>query len=181
MNRFTPLLKNQSLTLDNHHPSLPLEWGKGLHIDKRFRGEERRRFSIRFPIDKDLAVSISPKNVAQSDEVFNEIKKAFVNDNTRKRFAKEIYAVIEEFNNKDLSIAELRIIAKRIAYNFGISEQIVSEIVELHDQKIRRYSSLHSDKETKSNYEVTQIRGKIRVKESKTLFGSQFKQPWQYK
>jgi len=111
MNRFTPLLQKQTLVIDNHQPGKPLEWGNGLHIDKRFRGEKRGGFNIHFPLDVNMGISISPKGDTRAPEVLNEIKKALKDDEVRSQFARDIYKAIEEFKGENISVGEVREIA----------------------------------------------------------------------
>ena len=127
-----PLLKDQTINIDNHHWNgrTPLKWGKEIHLHKRMNRKGTNVEVLIYIADEKRSLEFRNSNkevsVKEADIIKNEIKKAFKNKKIRKQFVEDFYKTLDssleamQVHDEQKKINNMLNAARQFAQLFGI-------------------------------------------------------------
>lgn len=147
----TPLLKCQTLRIENHVNGSPLEWNKSIHLHKTFNSKCFRNASVRIHINKNDVCFVQenlPEEIKK--KVISEVKKAFKKRKTRMTLIKDVMSVWAEiFNNQfPTEITDIDVFTdsmNTLANNFDLAPTLVETIFK-ESRLLYKYACQETDK-----------------------------------
>lgn len=163
------LIKGQTIRVDNHRSGTrePVEWGKGVHLDKAINDKKHKSVRVKIYLDSDRGIEfISRGDDDVRQRIVSEISDVLAqNPQKRKAFVEDVIKEIDRFS-QNLSPAERRKNleegANRIANHFNLG----TSFVEIIDQHLNQCLTGHFDEKNKVCLILQDLREKsIKVSE----------------
>jgi len=161
-----PLIAGQTIKngrIDNHKSGTgePVEWGKGIHLDKTINDKKGKWFRFKVYLDSDREIEfVDSRSDEDRRRVINEVSNVLgKNPKKRKDFVEDIIKGIDRFSQtmpSDERRKNLNAGANRIAKHFGLKEAFVIDI----DKDITQCLTEHYDENSKVCYILQDLREK---------------------
>jgi len=165
MAKLHPLIKGQSVRIDNHHPGTPIrwDWGKGeqpddVHLDKTLDSKVNGKYvKVRVTLNHDNAAD-APKKAERKDkawmDAYNQMVREVIevlrdNEAVRDQLVEDVNNSIKEIGPQKLKRA-VRKALKRIAEHFDLPEGLFLQTKEL----ARGTVAFYFDEQLSLNYYV---------------------------
>jgi hypothetical protein len=158
-----PLVKDQTITIDNHHrgTGLPTSWDDtlyDLHIHKRKNKDKRVAADIRIPLNSDRPLQINIKKQKKSfteNQLRKEIQEALGDKNKRQPFINSLIETLTNYPSERSSKERAEEAVKRLAKHFDLSDEIVKEVVSYTHQQVDVYTAVFQDRISPDTFFIT--------------------------
>ena len=174
------LIQNQTVSFDTHQA------GDGqkvkvedLHMHKRMNGRKYKGVNIKIPFNPEKEIEYTGNNSDYSDQIINEIKRAFKkNPNKVREFAKDLANRISRYSsdmNAENSRKFLEESAQTIAKHFELNEKIINVMISEIYNHVSFFITSHKDDTGKTFYikqDIDRKRVKIGDDLEKIFYGN---------